>query len=313
MTDAEAHRPIALALIARVGAHEPLLAAGARELRRATRHDTPFGASNPVHLLEWQGLPFAVLSRHGEQGYAVAAPWVNDRANLYALKDLGVERILSWSSPGSLVPAVGAGDLLLPDDVLDERRAPPFSFFEGLGIGVIRMQSPFCPSLRQAFRRTLDAIGQPYHAEGVYVGTQGPRLETPAEIRKLRAAGGTVVGMTVVPEVFLARELEMCYGAVCLVVNHAEGIDERVYEPGILFEGLATSEELDRVRRAEERFAEIALPLLRSAADSDGAAGDNEHEHPPPAATTPCHCRRALERYRQRGDIGADWKHWWDR
>jgi len=297
-------RTVSIALIARSAAHEALCSAGARETE-CFAAETPFGTSNPVHIMEAGGISFALISRHGESGYEVAAPWVNDRANLYALKDLGVERIVSWSSPGSLDEAVGAGDLVVPDDVLDETRAPPFSFFEGRGIGVIRMRAPFCPALRAAFLRALGKAGAGARDGGVYAGTQGPRLETAAEVRKLRSLGGTVVGMTVVPEVFLARELEMCYAAVCLVVNRAEGIAERPYAPGVLFEGLASDEEMERVRKMNALFPTLALALLEGAARAGGA-----REHSPGAGE--CHCARALERYRVRGDIGPDWRTWWD-
>ena len=92
-------------VIARVGAHEKMLEAGAVPIKREQR-DTPFGKSNPVHLMEVEGILFALLSRHGEKGYEVAAPWVNDRANLYALKDLGVEKIVSLSVAKLLGEAV---------------------------------------------------------------------------------------------------------------------------------------------------------------------------------------------------------------
>jgi len=287
---------LSIALIARSAAHEPMLAAGARAVESAT-HDTPFGRSNPIHIMEAEGLRFGLLSRHGEEGYQTAAPWVNDRANLYALKDLGVEKIVSWSSPGSLVSTVGAGDLVIPHDVLDETGSAVRTFFEGMGIGVIRMSDPFCPALRAAFLSSLKSAKTPVQDSGVYAGTHGPRLETAAEVRKLHTLGGTVVGMTVVPEVFLARELEMCYASVCLVVNQAEGIRPAPYEPGILFEGLASDEDLGKVRAVEELFAHHALSLLKAAAEK---------------ATAECHCRRALERYRLRGDIGDDWRRWWD-
>jgi 5'-methylthioadenosine phosphorylase len=294
--------PVRIALIARAAAHEPFLSAGTRELD-LFRAETPFGRSNPIHMMEADGLSFALLSRHGEKGYEVAAPWVNDRANLYALKDIGVERIVSWSSPGSLDDTIGAGDLVLPDDVLDETRAPPFSFFEGMGIGVIRMSDPFCPNLRAAFAGALRALEIPFHDGGVYTGTQGPRLETGAEVKKLKTLGGSVVGMTVVPEVFLARELEICYGSVCLVVNQAEGLRRRSYAPDKLFEGLADEEEFDRVRRMELLFPTIALALLKGAAEKKISPEGN--------ALPECHCPAALERYRSRGDIGQDWRNWW--
>lgn len=288
-------KPIEVGVIARTGAHETMKQAGASLLHTA-RRDTPFGESNPIHQMELDNIPFALLSRHGEKGYEVAAPWVNDRANLYALKELGVQKIVSFSSPGSIDPSVGAGDLLLPDDVLDERRSGPHSFFEGQGIGVIRQSTPFCPGLSGCYGEALEAQGISPRMGGVYAGVQGPRLETPAEIRKLKLLGGTVVGMTVVPEVFLARELELCYAAVCLVVNQAEGMRDAPYRPGVLFEGLSDDEEMRKVKGVEEGLGPILSNLICAAS----------------RYTRSCACGLAMERYRKRGDIGTDWRTWWD-
>ncbi len=282
-------------VIARVGAHQDLERAGARSLAAEIRQ-TPFGPSNPVHTMVLDDVRFAILSRHGESGYEIAAPFVNDRANLYALKDLGVEKVVSFSSPGSLDPSINAGDLVLPDDVLDERRQGPFTFFEGKGIGVIRQAHPFCPGLRLRFRDALVDQGFSPRFGGVYAGTQGPRLETPAEIRKLRLLGGTVVGMTLVPELFLARELELCYAAVCLVVNQAEGLKNTPYREGVLFEGLADEEEMKKVRSVEERAGALIAGLIRTASIYGRA----------------CACGKSMERYKLRGDISRNWRNWWD-
>jgi len=283
-------------VIARSGTHKPLLEAGVRETAVFSKQ-TPFGESNPIHMMESGGIAFALISRHGETGgYEKAAPWVNDRANLFALKEVGVERIVSWSSPGSLDPTILGGDLVVPDDVLDETGSAPISFFEGKGIGVIRMNSPFCHCLRDAFLEALDREGIAARDGGVYAGTRGPRLETRAEVAKLRLLGGAVVGMTVVPEVFLAREIEICYGSVCLVVNQAEGLRDAPHDPTLLFEGLASDDEFEKVRAMENSFPGTILSLLKAAAE----------------AKDDCSCRQALERYRLRGDIRSDWKEWWD-
>jgi 5'-methylthioadenosine phosphorylase len=132
------------------------------------------------------------------------------------------------------------------------------------------------------------------HDRGVYVATTGPRLETAAEIRKFVLLGGDLVGQTLAPEVFLARELELCYAALTYVVNYAEGLMDRPYQPGVLFEGLATPAEVARVAAVEAAFPEIILKIL------------------PALAATPraCPCPRLMERYRQRGDISEDWKTW---
>jgi 5'-methylthioadenosine phosphorylase len=282
-----------LAVVARVGAHEDFLRQGLT-LQQTARFDTPFGRSNPVHRFVLGDIPFLVLSRHGETGYQVSAPFVNDRANLYALKSLGVEKILAWCAPGAINAAMAPGDLVVPDDILDEGHQQPYTFFPGRGLGFVRQNPVFCPELRQAVIDTLKTGPFPVHPAGVYTATTGPRLETPAEVRKYRLLGGDLVGMTLVPEIFLARELELCYAAVCYVVNYAEGIKDRPYQAGLLFEGLATPEEIQQVRDVETAFAGLVVNLL------------------PELVKTPrqCPCPWLMERYRQRGDIGPDWREW---
>ena len=282
-----------LAIIARVGAHLDFQRQGLT-IENTERYDTPFGRSNPVHVFGHEDMPFAVLSRHGETGYHVAAPFVNDRANLYALKSLGVEKILAWCAPGAINETMAPGDLVIPHDILDEGQQQPYTFFPGRGLGFVRQNPVFCPELRQKVIATLTGGPFPVHPAGVYTATTGPRLETPAEIRKYKLVGGDLVGMTLVPEIFLARELELCYAAICYVVNYAEGIKDRPYQPGILFEGLATPEEISRVKEVEAAFAEIALSLLPGLAKT----------------SRQCPCPWLMERYRQRGDIGADWQEW---
>ncbi|MEJ2090998.1 MAG: cyclic dehypoxanthinyl futalosine synthase [Syntrophobacterales bacterium] len=282
-----------LAVIARVGAHRDFLEKGVTYLG-GEEYDTPFGRSNPVHLFEHEGLVFAVLSRHGEEGYQVSAAFVNDRANLYALKNLGVQKILAWCAPGAVNEAMAPGHLVCPHDILDETRGEVYTFFAQRGLGFIRQNPVFCPELRRALSRTMQQGPLPWHPQGVYVATSGPRLETPAEIRKFRMLGGDLVGMTLVPEAFLARELELCYTALCYVVNFAEGIKERSFQPGVLFEGLATQEEVAQVLEVEGAFVDIVLRLLPELA----------------AVPRSCPCGKLMERYRLRGDIGEDWRTW---
>jgi 5'-methylthioadenosine phosphorylase len=282
-----------IAVIARVGAHQRFLEAGVERLGVQVC-DTPYGPSRPVHFFRHQGLEFALLSRHGEQGYEISAPFINSRANLYALKDLGVEKVLAWVAPGSLKTEIAPGDLVVPHDVLDEGKGGPHTFYAGAGWGFIRHNPLFCPELREALLESLSGVPFPVHDQGVYVATTGPRLETAAEIDKFRHFGGALVGQTLVPEVFLARELELCYAALTYVVNYAEGLMDRPYQPGVLFEGLATPEELSRVAAVEKAFPDIILQVLPALA----------------AAPRNCPCPRLMERYRLRGDIGEDWKTW---
>jgi 5'-methylthioadenosine phosphorylase len=284
---------VKVAVMARVAAHRPFAARGLQSLGTEV-YQTPYGPSRPVHFFAHEGLSFAVLSRHGEAGYEISAPFINARANLYALKALGVEKILAWVAPGSLTEAMAPGDLVVPDEVLDEGRGAPHTFYAGVGWGFIRHNPVFCPELRAAILAGLAGAPFTVHDRAVYVATTGPRLETAAEIRKLRLLGGDLVGQTLVPEVFLARELELCYAALTYVVNYAEGLMERPYVPGVLFEGLATVEETARVQAVEAAFPEIVMRLL------PGLAGTERQ----------CPCPRLMERYRLRGDIGKDWRTW---
>jgi len=282
-----------IAVIARVGAHQAFSGQGLKPDKTEV-FSTPYGDSRPVHFFRHQGLEFVVLSRHGEAGYEISAPFINARANLYALKDLGVAKVLAWVAPGSLRQELAPGDLVVPGDVLDEGRGGPHTFFTGVGWGFIRHNPLFCPELREALLRGLAGAPFTVHGHGVYLATTGPRLETAAEIRKFRLLGGDLVGQTLAPEVFLARELELCYVALTYVVNYAEGLLDRPYRPGTLFEGLATPEEMSRVAAVEAALPQLLLGLL------------------PGLAATPrqCPCPRLLERYRLRGDLGPDWRTW---
>ena len=255
--------------------------------------ETPFGFSPPIHLMRTPDAEIAFLSRHGEKGYSLSAPFVNYRANIWALKELGVERIVAWSGPGAINAGIPIGDILVSGDIIDETKGRAYTFFENLGIGFIRQNPVFCPELAASLKRAIESRQGHCRTDDVYVCTQGPRLETKAEIRKFASYGGTLVGMTLVPEAFLAKELEMCYCPLCYVTNYAEGVVDRVYKPGELFEGLLSEDEKAKVEAAVEQLPAIAIEAL-TGWDS-------------PAT---CKCGLAMERYRGRGDIGEDWRTW---
>ena len=284
---------VGLLIVGGSRAYDPALASLGREVERRVV-ETPFGPSAPIRILELGGRAVGFLSRHGETGYATAAPWVNYRANVYAAKELGVTRIVAWSGPGAIHPGLAPGDLVLPHDLIDLTKTRPSTFYAGRGIGFLRQNPVFCPEVREALRRGLDHEGIAYRDGATYVCTEGPRLETPAEVRFMAAAGGDLVGMTVVPEVFLARELEICYAPLCYVSNYAEGVRDLPYRPGVLFEGTLPPREAERVEQALERFPGI---LARVAAHLE--TGDRT-----------CPCKDAMLRYKERGDVGEDWHGW---
>lgn len=270
---------------------------GALGRRVGTRRiRTPFGFANPVHLYERDGFRYFFLSRHGERGYDTTAPYVNYRANIFAAKGLGVERIVAWSGPGIVSRGMRPGDLALPDDLLDFTRNRPSTFFEGQGIGFLRQFPVFCGMMRKALLEAWERGRKAHrlHDGGTYACTEGPRLETPAEVRFLARAGADMVGMTLCPEGFLARELEMCYAPVAYLTNYAEGVRVMPYRRGVLFEGMLDGTAEDRVERAKNAI----LPLALAAALA--LAGEKRD----------CPCSVSMERYRRRGVIQADFRTW---
>jgi len=289
-----ASSPPRTAVIVGSGAWHVLRRAGGFELGKGAPHPTPFGRSRPIFQARLPGgRQVLLLTRHGETAYDLGAAAVPYRANLWALKDRGVDTVLATSACGAIDPALAVGGFVVPGDVLDRTTGRARTFFEHSGLGVLRHAEPFCPACRSALGEVLAEAGLPHTVGGVCAVMDGPRLETPAEVRALAAAGATVVGMTVAPEFALARELEMCYAPILWVVNPAEGVRDRPQEPGVLFEGLATEAE----QAAADAAAEHVPDVLESAI---GRLGPDRA----------CHCRRAMQRYRNEGVIGDDWRTW---
>jgi 5'-methylthioadenosine phosphorylase len=245
--------------------------------------ETPFGCSMPILFMEHQGRRFYVLPRHGEGQYRVSAPFVNYRANVWALKELGVRRIIAWTGPGSLTPKLEIGEFVLPGDLLDMTRNRSCTFFENKGIGLLRQKPVFCPTLEKASESVLGEYGTPVASGAVYAVSEGPRLETPAEVKMLRQLGAELVGMTLAPEAFLARELEICYHPIAYVTAFAEGVAE-----------VDDTERRKRSDEAVNRIPEITWSLLDAIPDTPFA----------------CSCQDAMLRYKQRGIIGDDFQEW---
>ncbi len=255
---------------------------------------TPFGESNPVHIFKKKGIIYGFISRHGEKSYTMSAPFVNYRANIYSAKELGASRILTWSGPGAINPRMTPGMLFLPNDIIDFTRGRDSTFFEKKGLGFIRQNPVFCPEIRKVALSIVKKSKIPVRNGGVYVCTNGPRLETPAEIRAFRKLGGDAVGMTLVPEVFLARELEICYFPVCYIANYAEGIKSLRYKRGELFEGTLPEGLKMAVERVMNLLPEILFSILYRIREDKRK----------------CPCASAMERYRQEGRVGDNWREW---
>jgi 5'-methylthioadenosine phosphorylase len=186
--------------------------------------ETPYGSVEPV-VGKLSNLEVVFMSRHG-QNHATPPHLVNYRANIWALRDLGVQKILATAAVGSLSPDFRVGELVLLDQFLDFTKNRSQTFYEGGQQGVLHvdMTEPYCPALRQIILKASEHLGLQVKNGACYVCTEGPRFETPAEIRMFRRLGGDLVGMTSVPEVVLARELGICYASIGMVTNKAAGI-----------------------------------------------------------------------------------------
>jgi len=182
--------------------------------------DTPFGkpsASVVVGTLEGQRLAF--LARHGI-GHHISPSEVNYRANIYALKSLGVERIVSISACGSLREDYAPGEIVVPDQLLDFTRGRVRSFFgEGM-VAHISVADPFCPDLSQLILQATQETGAVVHPCGGFITIEGPRFSTRAESNLFRSWGMSLIGMTTSPEAFLAREAEICYAVMAHVTDY---------------------------------------------------------------------------------------------
>ena len=181
--------------------------------------DTPFGQpSAPILTTEVNGVPVALLSRHGE-GHVLNPSSVPYRANIFALKKLGVTRIIASGAVGSLREEIAPRDLVLPDQVIDRTYRRLGTFFEGLAVHV-EMAAPFCPALRTALTSAAATVPVRVHLRGTYVCMEGPQFSSRAESEMHRQWGGDVIGMTIMPEAKLAREAEICYASVALSTDY---------------------------------------------------------------------------------------------
>ncbi len=217
---------------------------------------TPFGeASGAVVFGQICGKPAMFLPRHG-YGHTIAPHMVNYRANLWALHHHQATGVISVASVGGIRSDLEPGDLVVPDQIIDYTWGRKSTFFEGAGTPVTHVDftEPYDASLRQRIERAALELGVPLKVGGVYAATQGPRLETAAEINRLERDGAHLVGMTGMPEAVLARELGLPYAAINVVANHAAGRGSSAN--GIHFESLdvVLQEAMGRVRAVIERL-----------------------------------------------------------
>ncbi len=220
--------------------------------------ETPYGeTSAPLivgRLLE-QDIVF--LPRHGKP-HSIPPHCINYRANLWALNEFGVSHVLAVNAVGGIAEEMGSGHICIPDQIVDYTFGREHSYSDSAKVPLqhVDFTNPYDEGIREKLIAVVQALSLPIHTHGTYAATQGPRLETAAEIDRLERDGCHLVGMTGMPEAVLARELDLPYASICLVVNKAAGRNE----------GIITMEEIEEVMETGIiEIQQLILQYLQSA------------------------------------------------
>ena len=245
---------IALAVIGGTGVYR----LAALEDEQALHCDTPYGApSGPLRIGHLGNARVAFLARHGE-GHALPPHRVNYRANLHALQQAGVRRVLALNTVGGITAACGPRVLACPDQLIDYTWGRESTYWDGEGQALhVDFGQPYSPGLREQVLAAARATGVALVDGGCYGATQGPRLETNAEIARLRRDGCDLVGMTGMPEAGLARELGLDYACLAIVANWAAGAGP---DPD---EVITLQDVLDNVAAASSGLPALLAALLQ--------------------------------------------------
>lgn len=232
--------------------------------------NTPFGISQPIALYYVEKKEILFTNRHALPGskyfdHIMPPHRINSRALIYALAKLGASRIIAINSVGSLKKEIEIGSFALLSQFIDFTKNRQYTFFDGVYRGIdevlgdssrivhVDLTKPFCEELNAIILESAKELNYEITSNCCYVCTEGPRLETPAEIKFFRNIGADVVGMTLVPEVILARELGLCYTSICVVTNYAAGMQERV-----------SLEEVKEVyKKNEEKVKNLLISTIR--------------------------------------------------
>ncbi len=251
---------------------------------------TPWGKPSDKYILtQIEGKKVVFLPRHG-RGHKFPPHLINFRANLWGFRKLGVNKILSVNAVGGINPLLKAGDFVLSNQFLDFTKSRQSTFYEGTyskfdeedtkndlvnqylkdkRVVHIDVSEPFCPELQKSLQNTLEKLGYNYLSNATYAATEGPRLETAAEIKALSTLGADIVGMTLVPEIVLARELAMHFVSLSVVTNLAAGISK---------DRLTSDEVIEMMKQRNEDLKEVILDFAKNLPD-----------------TYSCECEKVLE------------------
>jgi 5'-methylthioadenosine phosphorylase len=207
---------VKIGIIGGTGIADPDFFGHLRSVEAKTKYGKP---SDKVSILEVSGVKVAFIPRHGPK-HTIPPHMVNYRANIAALKSLGVERVIGLAAVGSLRENIKAGHMVISDQFIDMTKQRKLTFFDGPKVVHISAADPFCPQLSKLSGMAARRLDIPYHDKGTYICVEGPRFSTRAESHLWRMMKADVIGMTLVPECQLAREMEMCYLSLSSVTDY---------------------------------------------------------------------------------------------
>ena len=254
-----------IGIIGGTGLYDPELLRNVEEVTI----DTPYGPpSDVITIGDLEGRRVAFLPRHAKK-HTIRPTDVNSRANIFALKKLGITRILAPSAVGSLNEDYKPGDIVFVDQFIDRTTKREQSFYTGNKVCHISVAEPMCPEMRQTLIAIARDVGVRAHDTGTYVCIEGPRFSTKAESRLFRSWGADIIGMTLVPECVLAREAELCYASISTVTDYDVWKDHPVCADEVVATMKANVEKVKRIILG----ATSRLPKERSCECKDALKG----------------------------------------
>jgi len=214
---------------------------------------TPYGSpSDLLTVGEYKGISIAFIPRHGK-GHILPPHRINSRANIWAMKSLGVSRIMAPSAVGSLQETYKPGDIVLPDQFIDFTKNRIYSFFDGNQVCHVSCADPFCTEMISMAYRTARSLGYETHDRGTYICIEGPRFSTRAESHYYKEViHGDIIGMTLIPECILALEQQMCYLSIATVTDYDVWSENAV----------TSSQIIEVLNKNTEKIGKLVLTLL---------------------------------------------------
>jgi 5'-methylthioadenosine phosphorylase len=237
-----------IGIIGGTGVYDPNIFQGIREVKVFTPYGSP---SHYVSVGQYNGRKIAFVPRHGRD-HSIPPHKINYRANMYALKHLGVKCVISVSSVGSLRENLQPGMFVFPDQFIDRTKSRADTFYDGAQVAHVSSADPFCPEMRKLLASSASKNSVEFQDGSTYICIEGPRFSSRAESRLFRQWGADIVGMTLYPEVILAREAELCYACLGMVTDYDVWADKPV-----------TADEVTKVmRRNVENAKKIILDVI---------------------------------------------------